>query len=111
MPESKLCLLPFHRSVPAALSGRPPKHRRGGWGAAGRPQLSGRGWASQLVPSAGACHLELDGVERMQGWSTGTVIYSFVGKRALLSVRNEKEMIVKVVRVKNSPNVALKNPS
>ena len=66
-------------------------------------QLFQRGWASQLKSSAGAYQLYLYEVERMQGWSMDIVIYSFRDKYALLSVHKEREMIVKVVRVKNSP--------
>lgn len=61
--------------------------------------------------SAGAYHLHLYEVERIQGWSMDRVIYSFVDKCALLPVHNERQIVVKVVRVKNSPYVALKNQS
>lgn len=63
----------------------------------------------QLKLFAGAYHFHLCQVERMQGWSMVMVIYSFMDKRALLSAHKKREVVVKVVRVKNSPYVALKN--
>lgn len=129
--QSKLCLLPFHHST--SLSGCPPKHSKVWWCADGfrtwtpallmkhvvpsflvtaaPAQLFLQRWASRLKSSAGAYQLYLYEVERTKGWSVDIAIYSFMDKCALLSLHSKREMIVKVVRVKNSPYVVLKNIS